>query len=382
MPVSPETCSTVIQEFDAQGWHRTATEVDTASGRWLLDRLKRIGASAEAIPFAFSRVDFDESSVRVGGKTIDAVPLVDSCLPESGTVIRGTFGGGGDGSLALVQFGAHGMAADLEALRTADCAAVVACIEGAPGGASLLNAWHYDNPEGPPIVQVPGSNFEALRAAQGSGTVVEIRCGATRTETEAHNIRADIHGKVRNLAPLVVLTPRSGWWHCAGERGGGLAIWLELVRLVRDAGFARDVIFLATTGHELGFLGAKRYFDANPTLASSAKMTLHLGANIGAAGAPLMVRSSDDGLLQEARAAKWLENFGSKPKFATSKNPAGEAGVVYSHGGRFVSFIGPGFALFHSSLDRWPQAINPTAIAAAGDAVFEILQSLDGETGA
>ena len=38
---------------------------------------------------------------------------------------------------------------------------------------------------------------------------------------------ARVAGADAALAPIAVLTPRSGWWHCAGERGGGIAIWLE-----------------------------------------------------------------------------------------------------------------------------------------------------------
>jgi len=33
-----------------------------------------------------------------------------------------------------------------------------------------------------------------------------------------------------NYAPRWVLAQRSGWWHCAGERGGGLACWLEDIK--------------------------------------------------------------------------------------------------------------------------------------------------------
>ena len=380
MNVSAETCSEIVREFDSQGWHRTATETDEASGRWLLDRLKAAGAPGRAVPFPFSRVDLDESFIRVGETTIASVPLMDSCLPPSGTAIRGTFGTAENpGNIVLIRLGAHGMAAELEATRSTNQEAVVACVAGAEGGASLLNAWRYDAPTGPPIIQVPDAAWATLEAAQRAGTELEIHCGAKRTETQASNVRADIPGTNRSLAPLIVLTPRSGWWHCAGERGGGLAILLELVRLVRDAQFGRDVIFLANTGHELGFLGAKRYFAAEPDLARRAKATIHLGANIGAAGAPLMIRSSDEALLEVARIAPSLKILPTEPEFAVSENPVGEAAVVHSHGGRFISLVGPGFSLFHSTLDRWPDAIAPTAIAAAGDAVFEMLIALDRE---
>lgn len=379
MSVSPETCSEIIRQFDAQGWHRTATPVDQDSGEWLVRQLAALGLDAREVPFPFERVDPDECVITIGEERIPAVPLVDSGLPASGTVVRGTFGAAGTpATLALVRTSAHGMAPEVEAVRDAGHVAIVAGVSGAPGGASLLNAWKFDSPSGPPIVQVAGEAWERLERARASNASIEIRCGASRTKTAANNIRAVVPGSVPGSAPLVVLTPRSGWWHCAGERGGGIAIWLEVARLVRAAGFRRDVVFLATTGHELGFLGAERYLDEQPEFAARAKAWIHLGANIGAAQSSLMVRASDAELFELARTARALATLETPPQFVVAENPVGEAGVVGRLGGRFISFVGAGFPLFHSTLDRWPEAINPAAIAAAGNAVFEMLSALDG----
>jgi hypothetical protein len=267
------------------------------------------------------------------------------------------------------------MAPEVESVRNAGHVAVVAAVTGEPGGASLLNAWHYDDPKGSPIVQVPGTDWARLERARAASTPVEIRCGAARTETTASNIRSVVPGSDPVAAPLVVLTPRSGWWHCAGERGGGIAIWLELARIVAESKFRRDVVFLANTGHELGFLGAERYMDADPDLPKRAKAWIHLGANIGAAESPLVVRAPDDELLALARGVPSFAD--SAPQFMINTSPGGEARVIFNHGGRFISLVGAGFPLFHSTLDRWPQAIDPPAIARAGDAVFEMLLALD-----
>lgn len=35
------------------------------------------------------------------------------------------------------------------------------------------------------------------------------------------NVVATIKGRTPGAWPLAVMTPRSGWWHCAGERGIG-----------------------------------------------------------------------------------------------------------------------------------------------------------------
>ena len=99
----------------------------------------------------------------------------------------------------------------------------------------------------------------------------------------------------RSLAPLVVMTPRSGWWWCASERGGGLACWLEIMRAMRDAKPARDVLFVASSGHELGHLGIDAFIERRPGLVPAAKAWIHLGANIGAAQGPgNILQASDD----------------------------------------------------------------------------------------
>ena len=93
---------------------------------------------------------------------------------------------------------------------------------------------------------------------------------------------AEVAGRDGTLDPVVVITPRSGWWRCAAERGGGLACWLEAIRAMAEARPARRVQFLASSGHELGHLGLDEFLLANPRLVGTAYAWVHLGANIGA----------------------------------------------------------------------------------------------------
>src|SRR3954454_9186374 len=119
--------------------------------------------------------------------------------------------------------------------------------------------------------------------------------GVTREKSNADNILATVRGSRADLPPLVVMTPRSGWWRCASERGGGLACWLEIMRAMREAQPVRDVMFVASSGHELGHLGLDDFMARRPGLVSGAKAWIHLGANIGAAQGPgNNLQASDD----------------------------------------------------------------------------------------
>jgi hypothetical protein len=192
---------------------------------------------------------------------------------------------------------------------------------------------------------------------------VTLIANAKRTPAEAFNVITSIQGTNRTLPPLVIMTPRSGWWTCASERGGGIACWLELMRAMRGVEPARDVLFVASSGHELGQLGIEIYAERRPSLIKQSRAWIHFGANIGAAQQPgNTVQASDDEMentLAKGMAAVGLEINRRVPRGTV---PGGEAGVVHRGGGRYMSIIGSN-ALFHNPADRGPEAVDPSVIA-------------------
>lgn len=379
MEISPQSCSAIVQEFDQQGWHRTGSVTDATSAAWLRERLVAIGLGAEQHLYPFHRVDPGPCSVEFTGARIEGYPLLDSVLPPPGTVINGTaVPPGNPGAVCLIRVDQHRNEAELDAARTTGYQAIVAAIGGDETGFTLLNAWRFSEPYGPPVIQVPISAWDALCEARESATRLTITCGSVRTSTTVANVTGRLPGRDPERPPLVVLTPRSGWWHCAGERGGGLAVWLEVARVLRAVPLSRDVVFLATTGHELGYLGVRMFLERDRSLARDAKAWLHLGANIGAAGTRLMAKASGQDLLAAAQGAAAAPGRLS-PSFDVTNKPLGEAGVVAQFGGRFVSFVGAGFPLFHSINDRWPASCDWTAVAEAGEMALKVLRNLDAD---
>ncbi len=378
--ISATACSDVVRAYDAQGWHRTGTDVDAASAAWLVDELRARGVAGEAESFPFRRVDPDPCRVTDGDWEVAGYPLIDCLLPPPGVIVKGVLGGTPRrGHIALVRTDGHGRVSDIDSLRDEPWEAIIAAVDGAPGGPTLRNAWRYEAPAGPPVIQVPGEAWGRLEEARAGGAAISLACGAKQLDVTAFNVVATVRGRDPSLPPVAILTPRSGWWHCAGERGGGIAIWLEVAREVREAALARDVVFVATTGHELGFWGIRRHFERHPGAASAALSWVHLGANIGASGSPTVVRSSDEPLLQAARAADArLGGSAVLPEWELrAQPPGGEAQVVAAHGGTYLSLVGRGFSFFHSSEDRWPGAIDPTAIASNGRLVLEYVKQLE-----
>jgi hypothetical protein len=58
--------------------------------------------------------------------------------------------------------------------------------------------------------------------------------------------------------------------------------------------------------------------------------------------------------------------------------PAGGEGLIVARaGGRYISLVGKGFALFHSTEDRWPLGSDAEAIALNERMTLELCRRLD-----
>jgi hypothetical protein len=126
-----------------------------------------------------------------------------------------------------------------------------------------------------PVMAVAGREgaFLKSRIGQPFGMVVDGKTISGRGE----NVVARMKGAGK---PLVISTPKSGWFTCAGERGSGLAIWLGLARRLRKSG--RNLIFTANSGHEFDGYGGKLFADRLAPKPADARGWVHIGANVAA----------------------------------------------------------------------------------------------------
>ncbi|MBM3226407.1 MAG: hypothetical protein FJZ47_21800 [Candidatus Tectomicrobia bacterium] len=103
-----------------------------------------------------------------------------------------------------------------------------------------------------PTVLVPGSALPLLRQA---AVHLDLK---VRLES---NASATVIGHLGLGDPAdVVATPLSGWFRCAGERGTGITIALQLAT---DLAQRWLVLVVGTTGHELHYLGLRRFLAAH-----------------------------------------------------------------------------------------------------------------------
>jgi hypothetical protein len=376
----------VVEAYSSQGFHRTGTAVDQASAQWLAEEVRQAGLEAALEAFPLSRVDPIATTLTIGDRRIDGVPLFDGAFtgPDG---VRGrlgsvavTPGGSGDAEIATaplaVNLASRGPLG--AARRVGRHAAIVAVTGGRRPGLCPSNADAFLEPFGPPVLQVSSVEIAWLQAQAVAGATAHVVAHVARTAVTADNVTATLPGSMPDLPPVVVMTPRSGWYTCASERGGGLACWLEIMRGLRTARLPRPVLFVASSGHELGHLGIDAYIARRSDLVATAATWLHLGANIGAAtDSTITVQASDDH--QEARLIDVLKASGLTVtnRLQRGSVPAGEAEAVHRGGGRYASVIG-GNALFHHPDDRGATAVDAMNIgrfAAAFTAVVRAAAS-------
>ena len=368
----------VIREFEQQGFHRTGTDVDLQSGDWLREQVRQAGAAPASEPFPLSRVDLIANVLVVGDRRIEGVPLFDGTFTDARGVPGrlGSLGSDAEIGLAETAVNAAGRGPLGDARRAHRHKAIVAVTRGRRPGLCPSNAESFLQPFGPPVLQVSSEDAAWLGEQASRGAEGRLIAQVTRTAATAVNVTAAIQGVNPALAPLVVMTPRSGWYWCASERGGGIACWLEVMRALQRVPPARSILFVASSGHELGHLGINAFVDRRPGIVAKAAGWMHFGANVGAATDPSnLVQSSDDdfdAMLSRAMAASGLEVNRRAPRGTV---PTGEAEVVHRGGGRYVSIVG-GSALFHHVDDRGPQAVDPVTIAKFSDALIAVAATM------
>ncbi len=375
-----------IQNWDAILDHRTGTEGDALTAQWLQRELSQLGLPAEIEWFAFQRKVLHDCYVAWRDKRADGVPLFDGGFTDAEGIQEVLAPLGQSTGIGLTPFGPgpwHPRTQDLlKARRESAHSAIVAVAAGdlVRPGLALLNADDYAAPYGPPVLQVATEHGSWLEDARRASDPVRFVTHVTTEQTQAGNVQVTIPGSDPNLAPLVIMTPRSAWWTCTSERGGGITVWLECARHFTANRPDRTVIFTANTGHELGHVGLDHYLEAYPELVEQAHAWVHLGANFAAQGSNLRFQASSPALLQRGLAslrARGISEFIVTP---VEERPYGEARNIYDGGGQFVSLLGDN-RLFHHPQDRWPQAVDLERTVAINQALLEVVDELAGGSG-
>jgi len=375
--------SEIIKEYDNQGIHRTGTKVDLNSARWLEKRIKRIGLVPYLDEFSLDRLDIEEASLNIDKEKIEGVPLFDCTFPDN-KIIKGKLGFLKEiNTIGIARTNNDKISNLAEYRRSNRHIGLVFITQGLSFGLSLINAENFKKPFGPPTLQISNTYWSWIKSSFGKEATLIFK--TKLTPTKAFNVKSRIKGRNSDLAPLVVMTPRSGWWNCASERGGGIAILLEMMRNFSNNPPARDVIFLANSGHELGHLGLSHFLTKNHNLIKNASCWIHLGANISAKSqkfntntpSPIItIQTSDREIEILALNSMQLEEITPGWKISGGKRPYGEVRNIFDGTGRYFSILGIFNPFFHHPEDRWPHTVDINKTVKLAQVLIDIAEQL------
>lgn len=382
-----------IRAYERLGIHRTGWGADDAAAHWLVEELAAIGIEGRVEQFEFPQLHIRRAELRLGDRAVPGVPLYDCGV----TVREGVSaplvsapGGVLDGpgrAIAVWELPeadtrrlTPAVYETLESLAAAGAIGVLMVMGDEHGEPVLRNAERPDEPLALPVLQVAPK--DADEGLAGDGTLV---IDAERRPGTALNVAAEIAGTDPSLAPVVLMTPKSGWYTCAAERGGGLAVWLAVAEAIAKQPGERTLNLIASSGHELHHYGLDAWLDGPTGVpAQSAHVWIHLGASIGAKRGIGRVGAADEDLMKLALGALAEHGIEREP-MAVGFSGFGEARNIAERGGRYISLLG-GHPYFHSPNDVFEKAVDGKSLVAHAVAwrslVAELARSADdGATG-
>ena len=257
-----------VRDYAALGaHHRTGTAEDARTLDWFEDRLRALGAATERQPWSFDRYDAD-GAVTVNGAEVTALPLfyegageiawTTPFVAEVDAVPAGSF---------------PEWPAIVQEARSAGAPVAVIATQSASGGLVAPNRSPLQPGSGLPSLLVAGDLAQRVRTGS-----VRARIAARIARERTSNIVGHIGGGP-DRDRILLTTPLSGWFRCAGERGTGIAVMLAIAARLAAEGV--PLLLNGNSGHELVDLGAHRFAETKPRV----RAIVHFGASL-AAGEP------------------------------------------------------------------------------------------------
>jgi hypothetical protein len=360
-----------VKAYSALGEHRTAGKVDRDTSAWLSKQLEAFGFTSKLEPFRARQFQFESAILTANGRAIPCFPL---WLPRStgpeplhSTIARGST----KGKIAIARL-PKGIAmtpshlAVLRPLIDAGASAIIGVTPSESGELVALNVAANAEPWPVPVLLVGPAEEADLRGAIEVSISIQ---GRGEPSAEAFETVGEIGTGERRI---IVSTPSSGWFHCAGERGPGIAMWLALARWSSHRESSVRYTFVASSGHELGEQGMHSFLDKQAPRPDEVDVWLHLGASIAA-------RGTTRRLMTNRR--EWLpalsRNFGQigdlRPEITDA--PLGELAQLAKLGYRCFGIAG-GHTFFHSPGDL-PSTTSAAMLEPVGQALLRTLADLE-----
>lgn len=386
--MSLETLQRRIRNYESFGVHRTGWPGDMASAAWAVSELASDGIEAEIEEFDFPKLNTRIASISWIRGSVCGVPLHD-CGSTGPAGISGSLvmAGAEDtrGKIVMAEAGDPGYGQQAiykripELLKSGAVGLVLLRCDSL-GSITVLNAYRIAEPFQLPVLQIACKDSTELVEAATAGVEVRLTVDTNFEPGIANNVVITLEGEDREASPVAIMTPRSGWFTCASERGGGVAIWLGLATALASMPCRkRTVHMVASSGHEINHYGLQSYLAAREGLETSALAWLHLGALIGSRATSVKIEPSTPELYTLAKTA--FESSGAT-RWNMWEQRGGEAENIAAAGGRYVSLRGGPSdgehddTFFHSPNDSIDRATDIELVVASGRACLQMVETL------
>jgi hypothetical protein len=274
----------ILERYQGFGIKASGGPGDAASGEWLEGELKALGYTVQRQPIEVPAFEGEATLTADDAKAT----LIPQAIVQPAQVSGPLFlPGRGPGDIAVIPLpygrwsALRGEAQRQAAAAAAQGAKAVVLITTGPTREALALNVPVDKPmiSTPAAVLAPREAEPFLKAAAAHATAT-YRVAGRSFRRPAFNVTARLDRGAKKT--LVISTPRSGWFTCAGERGTGLAAWLLLARWAAKARLPVNVALIATSGHEYEYAGGEEFIAHVAPKPAETALWVHLGANVAA----------------------------------------------------------------------------------------------------
>ena len=262
------------------GDHRTGSKTQLSTEGWLFTYLTQTAKSVNY--FSFDYLHFDaETSLRLNRRLIPSMPMyyqAEGEYRDKSKIATATVEVTPNEGIAFKTIQSLAQQAE----RNSHDALVVAthCANDSLYAFNVIPTLINTIP----VVLVPGTEYECLDQEE-----LRLDYAARVCQRSANNI-VGLFGSVGIKAPIVITTPITGWFECAGERGTGIALAISLAQEISQH---HPVELVLASGHELGYLGGFNYVDG---LSDSPAAVIHLGSSLATLNSSLEAWSNLDSI--------------------------------------------------------------------------------------
>lgn len=350
----------IASSYSSFGYHRTGSQSQLKTEGWLQQCLKKLTNRVECFDYDYQHFEA-RTEVFINKKLIPSMALYYEAVGE----LRDCR----NFEVTSVEISAD-ETSDYEVIKQKQkqagqrkCEVLVVATWGANDSLRAFNVTPLLK-DTLPTVMVPGSEHENLH----EGTL-SLNYSAELSQRKAKNIIA-CFGDHSTDDPVVITTPISGWFECAGERGTGIALAIALAKKISKT---KPVRLVLASGHELGYLGGFKYTAG---LKASPAAVIHIGSCLATHGSALNAWSNiEDNRFDQF--ASYLQQVDipitkvAKPSERTDW--VGEA-ECWSHFNCPMISIAGDNPVFHTPEDRIAAATNPEVMAEMFDVLSDSME--------